>query len=108
MKGSTQQRAKDNAAFLAEAQDYSESVDALDRALVVLQKQNYDRPASSAALIQVAENAQMPAKAKAIISSFVGMMGDDASDAPETHMHLPQVPDIPLDLPFHLSSPVML
>merc|ERR1719326_2575009 len=56
MKAATKQRAADHEAFLAEEQDYSESVDALDRAIAVMQKQEHDRPASSASLLQVSEN----------------------------------------------------
>jgi len=86
MKSSTKQRAKDHEAFLAEEQDYSESVDALDRALVVMQKQDHDRPGSSAALLQISENSQIPAKAKAVITAFMGMMDDD-TNPPEANAY---------------------
>jgi hypothetical protein len=87
MKSSTSQRAKDHEAFLAESKDYAESVDALERALVVLEKRAHDQPASSAALLQVTEKVQMPDKAKAVISAFLGMMSDDSSDAPEANAY---------------------
>jgi len=77
VKKSTSQRAKDNKAFLAESQDYAESVDAIDRAIVVLQKRAHDQPA---ALLQLSESALLPAKAQAMITAFMGMM-EDASDA---------------------------
>jgi len=86
MKAATKQRAKDHEAFLAEEQDYAESVDALERALVVMQKQEHDRPASSAALLQVSQNSQIPEKAKAVIAAFMGMMDDD-SEAPEANAY---------------------
>merc|ERR1719217_1013911 len=86
MKAATKQRAKDHEAFLAEEQDYAESVDALERALVVMQKQEHDRPASSAALLQVSQNSLIPEKAKAVIAAFMGMMDDD-SEAPEANAY---------------------
>jgi len=45
VKSETAEREKDHAAYLEESQDYAESVDALDRAIAVMQKQDYDRPA---------------------------------------------------------------
>jgi len=86
IKSSTAQRAKDHKAFLAEEQDYSESVDAIDRAIVVLQKQKDDVPASAAALLQITEKAQIPAKAQAMITAFMGMMGD-SSESPEANAY---------------------
>merc|ERR1712159_105755 len=45
LKSSKKQREEDHAAFLATEQDYGESVDALERAIQVMQKQDYGRPA---------------------------------------------------------------
>jgi len=87
MKASTAQRAKDHAAFVAEEQDYSESADAIDAALVVIQKQQHDRPGSSASLLQVSESAAIPDKAKALITAFVGMMDSDSDAAPEANAY---------------------
>lgn len=89
LKTSTKERAKENAAFLAESQDYSESLDALDRAIVVLQKQSHDRPGASA-LLQLSESAQLPAKAKEMIAAFAEMMNDDSDSgyaAPEANAY---------------------
>jgi len=72
----TEQREKDRAAFLEEEKDYSESVDALDRAIAIMSKENYDRPAASASLLQVSQSSRMPEKVKSIIAAFVGM-GED-------------------------------
>merc|ERR1719310_206589 len=54
-----------------------------------MEKQSHDRPGSSAALLQVTENAQLPAKAKAVITAFMGMMDDDSADyvAPEANAY---------------------
>lgn len=82
MKAATKQRAKDHEAFLAEEQDYSESLDALERAIAVMSKQDYDRKGSGASLLQVSQNAQIPEKAKAVIAAFVGMMDDSEDEAP--------------------------
>mmetsp|Transcript_107923 Transcript_107923/g.287330 ORF Transcript_107923/g.287330 Transcript_107923/m.287330 type:complete len:722 (-) Transcript_107923:128-2293(-) len=81
MKAETAQREKDHADFLAEEQDYSESADALERAIAFLQKQSYDRPAAAAALLQLSENSRVPAKAKSLIAAFVNMMGSVAGEA---------------------------
>jgi len=85
-KAQVSQRAKENKAFLAESQDFSESIDAIERAVQVLQKQSFDRPGSAAALLQVSESAQLPQNAKAMIQAFMGMM--DTSDAsPEANAY---------------------
>merc|ERR1719262_736844 len=55
-----EQRAKDHAAFIAESTDYKESVSALERAITALKKEEHDRPAAAAALIQLSESQQMP------------------------------------------------
>jgi len=78
IKSSTAQRAKENKAFLAESQDYGESLDAIDRAIIVLSKQTHDRPA----LLQLTESTQLPAKAQAMISAFLGMMQDESGSSP--------------------------
>jgi len=78
MKAATSQRAKDHEDFLTEQQDYSESVDALDRAIAVLQKQDYDR--TGAALLQLTENERLPEKARSIVAAFMGMMGGKSDD----------------------------
>lgn len=69
-----QQREKDHAAFVEEQNDFSESVDAIERALLVLQQQDYDRPAAAAALVQVSSVAQLPDKARSIVSAFLGLL----------------------------------
>eukprot|EP00445_Apocalathium_hangoei_P001388 CAMPEP_0203847336 /NCGR_PEP_ID=MMETSP0359-20131031/4954_1 /ASSEMBLY_ACC=CAM_ASM_000338 /TAXON_ID=268821 /ORGANISM="Scrippsiella Hangoei, Strain SHTV-5" /LENGTH=721 /DNA_ID=CAMNT_0050762783 /DNA_START=78 /DNA_END=2243 /DNA_ORIENTATION=- len=84
----TEQREKDRAAFLEEEKDYSESVDALDRAIAIMSKENYDRPAASASLLQVSQSSRMPEKAKSIIAAFIGMedpLGGMDYQAPEAN-----------------------
>ena len=90
MKAQNAQRESDNKAFLAEQQDYAESVDAIERAINTLSKQNFDRTGSQSALLQLSESAQLPANAKAMIAAFVGMMDDDTEDAsPEANAYRP-------------------
>merc|ERR1719498_294473 len=53
-KAATKVREIENTDYVATHKDYSESIDALERAIVVLKKQAYDRPQAQAALLQVA------------------------------------------------------
>jgi chromosome segregation ATPase len=76
-KAATAQREKDNKAYIEESTDYGESVDALDRAIVVLMKKTADKPAASAVLLQLAESDRLPAQAKSVVASFLGLMGKD-------------------------------
>merc|ERR1719478_1634691 len=71
-KKADQQRAKDNKAYVEESTDYGESVDAIERAIVVLNKRTADKPA---VLLQLAESDRLPAQAKSMIAAFVGIMG---------------------------------
>jgi len=76
MKKETAQREIDHKNFLDEQQDYSESVDALDRAIATLRAQDYDR--TGKALIQLSnalnEKERIPVKVKSIVSAFLGMI----------------------------------
>lgn len=93
MKGHKNTRAKEHAAYVAESTDYAESVSALERAIEVMSKEDYDRSASSsaAALLQVSQNSRLPEKAKDVIAAFLGYSeGSDDEDgfgdaAPEAH-----------------------
>jgi len=77
-KESDAEREKDHAAFLEEEKDYSESVDALERAIVVLQEKDGNIPGAS--LLQLTTSDKLPMQAKSIISAFLGMsVGDDYS-----------------------------
>merc|ERR1719183_2815979 len=79
-KDADAQRAKDNKAYIAESTDYGESVDALDRAIVVLNKKTADKPAASAVLLQLAQSDRLPAQAKSMVAAFLGVMGKDFLD----------------------------
>jgi septal ring factor EnvC (AmiA/AmiB activator) len=86
VKSETAQREKDHAAFLEEEKDYSESVDALERAIAVMSKQDYDRPA----LLQLSEDDRLPARAKSVVTALLGM-GEKADpmdyEAPEANAY---------------------
>jgi len=87
VKSETAQREKDHAAFLEEETDYSESVDALDRAIAVLSKQDYDRPA----LVQLSEDDRLPIKAKSVVLALLGVSNEKADpmdyEAPEANAY---------------------
>jgi len=80
-KAATAQREKDNKAYVEESTDYGESVDALDRAIVVLMKRSADKPGASAVLLQLSESDRLPAQAKSMITAFLGAAGKDFMEA---------------------------
>jgi hypothetical protein len=76
-KAATAQREKDSKAYIEESTDYGESVDAIDRAIIVLNKKTADKPADAAVLLQLAQSDRMPAQAKSMVAAFLGVMGKD-------------------------------
>jgi len=80
-KESTAQREKDHAAYVEESTDYGESVDALERAILVLQERDHDIQGTS--LLQLTSNDKLPVQARSIISAFLGMGGSDGFEPPE-------------------------
>jgi len=92
VKAEEAQREKDRQAYAAESTDFSESVDALDRAIAILKKEDYDRPGSAESLLQLSRNDRMPAKVRSIVAAFVGMTKDSPlggmdSSAPEANAY---------------------
>lgn len=87
IKMETAQREKDHADFLEEEKDYSESVDALERAIAVMSEQDYDRPA----LVQLSQDEKLPEKAKSLVVALLGMEGEKADpmdyEAPEANAY---------------------
>jgi len=84
IKAATLVRGIEKADYDTTHKDYSESVDALERAIAVLKKQDTDR--TQAALTQVAQAARIPAKARATVEAFLAE--DDAGigvSAPEAN-----------------------
>merc|ERR1719375_656560 len=76
-KDADAQREKDNKAYIEESTDYGESVDAIERAIQVLNKRTADKPAADAVLLQLTESDRLPAQAKSMVAAFLGVMGKD-------------------------------
>jgi len=91
MKARKNTRAKEHAAYVEESTDYGESVSALERAIEVMSREDYDR-SSSAALLQVSQTNRLPEKAQDLIAAFLGE-GESSNDdafgpdyaSPEAH-----------------------
>jgi len=68
-KAATQVREIENTDYIATHKDYSESIDALGRAVGVLKKQGHDRKQAAAALLQV--QALIPKEKRGVITAFL-------------------------------------
>merc|ERR1719229_467489 len=79
-------RAKEKADYDAQHAEFSESVDALERAIQVLKSREADVPQS---LAQVRDAAWMPVRAKAVLESFLEMdaSAGAAVSAPEANAY---------------------
>lgn len=82
-------RQRETTDYQATAQDYSETLDALDRATGILQKQQVDRPQVEEALLQVKTKTLVPAATKHAVTAFLqGMQPEELSyDAPEANAY---------------------
>jgi prefoldin subunit 5 len=81
-KAATQVREIENTDYLATHKDYSESVDALEKAINVLKKQAADTPQASAELMQLKNSDFIPESARRVISAFLSQ-GDELGQDPE-------------------------
>jgi len=92
MKAATNVRGIEKADFDAAHTDYSESVDALERAIAVLKKQASDKKQAAAGLLQVKQSDLVPDEAKQRIEAFLaedpqeGLGGMDY-EAPEANAY---------------------
>merc|ERR1719327_452505 len=77
-KAATEVREMENADYLATHKDYSESVDALERAISTLKKQSAD--VSQEALMQVNQKRLIPEHAKKVISAFLSQGSELGQD----------------------------
>merc|ERR1719235_979507 len=87
-KAATNVRAIEKADYDALHKDYSESVDALERAIAVLKKQAYDRKQTSLAQVSALTDLRLiPKEAKAAIESFLAQDPQEglAVSAPEAY-----------------------
>merc|ERR1719230_1928868 len=87
VKAATKVREIEKADYDTTHKDYSESIDALERAIGVLKKQDHDR--KQAALLQVTAQSLIPEDAKRTIESFLAQDPDDglAVSAPEANAY---------------------
>merc|ERR1719156_130861 len=69
VKAATKVREIEKADYDTTHKDYSESIDALERAIAVLKKQDHDR--AQAALLQVSSQSLIPEDAKATVEAFL-------------------------------------
>merc|ERR1719261_1807786 len=87
VKAATKVREIEKADYDTTHKDYSESIDALERAIGVLKKQDHDR--KQAALLQVTAQSLIPDDAKRTIESFLAQDPDEglAVSAPEANAY---------------------
>jgi len=91
-KNAKEMRDNEHKDFTVTHKDYSESLDALDRAIIVLKKQSFDRSQGEALLQQVSAKARVPESAKRVIASFLATDAEVAQDplgvsAPEANAY---------------------
>merc|ERR1719157_217208 len=80
MKAATKVREIEKADYDETHKDYSESVDALERAIAVLKKQAYDRKQTSFAQVSALKSLHLiPAEAKRTIDAFLAQDPEEAS-----------------------------
>jgi len=90
VKAATKVRETERAAYEKEHKDLSESIDALERAIAVIKKQDYDRPQASFAQISALKKMNLiPKEAKRVIDMFLDQNQDDtlAVSAPEANAY---------------------
>merc|ERR1719261_648831 len=82
-------REKEKADFEATLQDYSESIDALERAINVLKKQSADKPQAELvqSLLQVKALRLVPSETKGALSSFLQQDPAATYSAPEANAY---------------------
>jgi len=78
IKAATKVREIENTDYVATHKDYSESIDALERAIAVLKKQNFDRKQAEAALLQVNAGSMISQEQRKIINTFLQQDPEDA------------------------------
>merc|ERR1719359_2650230 len=90
VKAAEKTRAIERADYETTHKDYSESIDALERAIEVLKKQDYDRPQVSFAQISALTHMNLiPQQAKKAIDAFLDDYSDDslAVSAPQANAY---------------------
>jgi hypothetical protein len=80
-------RKAEHAEYTATHLDYSESVDALERAIAVLQKREKDVPQSLVQVQKVVELKRLPAQAKSALAAFLQSKASTEAGAPEANAY---------------------
>jgi len=73
LKDANAQREKDHASYSDESQDFSESVDALERAINTMKKRSADKTQAASALLQLTTGNTLPEKVQRTVSAFLEM-----------------------------------
>merc|ERR1740117_2587803 len=73
LKDANAQREKDHASYSDESQDFSESVDALERAINTMKKRSADKTQAASALLQLTTGNALPEKVQRTVSAFLEM-----------------------------------
>jgi len=90
LKDAIEIRSAENKDFVTTHKDYSESIDALERAITMLKKQNYSRSQAASLLQAVSGKALIPESARRVITAFLEQTQDPvgvAYKAPEAHAY---------------------
>jgi len=82
VKAATNVRSIERNTYIAEHKDYSESIDAIGRAVQVLKQQAANKPQADALLQKVMDSA--PAHSKQVVETFLAQI-DDAQSPPEAN-----------------------
>jgi len=84
IKAATKVREVEKADYDVEHKDYSESIDALERAIATLKKQDFDRKQAEAALVQLSSvRSKMSKQDRQVIDSFLKTWDPENADAQE-------------------------
>jgi len=88
MKAATEVRTKEKGDYQTTHTDYSESIDAVGRALNVLKQQAYDRKQAASLLQKVSSLDRVPANARRVVEAFLSIKQDPMSvSAPEANAY---------------------
>jgi len=83
-KSATAVRNKEHKVYAAQHLDFTESIDAIAKAISVLKSRSADVPQS---LMQVSRSKLVPAKAKTVLASFLSLHEGSESGAPEANAY---------------------
>jgi len=73
LKEAKDQREKDHASYTEQIEDMGESVDALERAIAVMKKRNFDSKQAASALLQLTTSNALPEKVQRTVTAYLEM-----------------------------------